>query len=190
MPDVIEVLTRDHREVEEMFQTIEALQARATLGESLIDERRDITDKVIIELVRHAVAEEQHLYPATREHIPGGDELADHELEEHAEAEKLMKQLDGMSPDNIEYGSLVTRLIADVRHHIQEEETQLFSQLRAHASQDELDRLGEAIESAKKLAPTRPHPAAPDRPPFNKLLAPGAALVDRIRDKLTGRGKD
>jgi hypothetical protein len=42
---------------------------------------------------------------------------------------------------------------------------------------------------AKKMAPTRPHPAAPDTPPANKLLAPGAGLVDRLRDALTGRGK-
>lgn len=41
---------------------------------------------------------------------------------------------------------------------------------------------------AKKPAPTRPHPAAPDKPPANKLLGPGAGLVDRARDMLTGRG--
>jgi hypothetical protein len=37
------------------------------------------------------------------------------------------------------------------------------------------------------MAPTHPHPSAPDKPPANKLLAPGAALVDRMRDALTGR---
>ena len=42
----------------------------------------------------------------------------------------------------------------------------------------------------KAIAPTRPHPSAPDTPPLNKILAPGAGLVDRIRDKITGRGKE
>lgn len=42
---------------------------------------------------------------------------------------------------------------------------------------------------AKKMAPTRPHPSAPDTPPGNKLLGPGVGLVDRARDLLTGRGK-
>jgi hypothetical protein len=47
----------------------------------------------------------------------------------------------------------------------------------------------EKIRRAKAMAPTRPHPAAPNTPPANKLLAPGAGLVDRARDFVTGRGK-
>jgi hypothetical protein len=43
------------------------------------------------------------------------------------------------------------------------------------------------VEELMKRAPTRPHPSAPDHPPFNKLLAPGAGLVDRVRDTLSGR---
>ncbi|MER5550505.1 hypothetical protein ABT001_02260 [Streptomyces sp. NPDC002793] len=52
-----------------------------------------------------------------------------------------------------------------------------------------LDALGDKIRTAKKTAPTRPHPSAPDTPPGNRLLGPGAGLVDRARDLLTGRGK-
>jgi hypothetical protein len=37
------------------------------------------------------------------------------------------------------------------------------------------------------MAPTRPHPFAPDKPPMNKILTAGAGLVDRMRDALTGR---
>ncbi|MFC7818964.1 hemerythrin domain-containing protein, partial [Streptomyces sp. NPDC057367] len=55
---------------------------------------------------------------------------------------------------------------------------------------DELMKLGDKVRQAKKTAPTRPHPSAPDTPPANKLLAPGAGMVDRVRDALTGRGKD
>ncbi|MBB1246923.1 hemerythrin domain-containing protein, partial [Streptomyces durbertensis] len=36
---------------------------------------------------------------------------------------------------------------------------------------------------------TRPHPGMPDKPPANRLLAPGAGLVDRARDALSGRNK-
>lgn len=45
------------------------------------------------ELVRHSVAEEQFMYPAARKHLEGGDQIADHEIEEHAEAEEVMKHL-------------------------------------------------------------------------------------------------
>jgi hypothetical protein len=40
------------------------------------------------------------------------------------------------------------------------------------------------------MAPTHPHAAAPDKPPFNVMLGPGAALVDRVRDWLSGRRQD
>jgi hypothetical protein len=50
-------------------------------------------------------------------------------------------------------------------------------------------KLGDQVRRAKKTAPTPPHPSAPDTPPTNKLLAPGAGMVDCLRDALTGRGK-
>lgn len=42
---------------------------------------------------------------------------------------------------------------------------------------------------AERIAPTHPHPAAPDKPPANKILAPGAGLTDRVRDALAGRNR-
>ena len=42
-------------------------------------------------------------------------------------------------------------------------------------------------KTAKKLAPTRPHPNSPNNEVFHKLVGPGVGLMDRVRDKLTGR---
>ena len=53
-----------------------------------------------------------------------------------------------------------------------------------------LNGLGDKVRRAKKLASTRPHPAAPTKPPANRILAPGLGLVDRMRDALSGRGKE
>ncbi|MGW5687970.1 hemerythrin domain-containing protein [Nonomuraea sp. NPDC003754] len=78
--DVIAVLTHDHREVERMFTELEQL------GTADVDRRQTLTEKVIIELVRHSVAEEAYLYPAVRDLLPDGDQLADRELAEHAQA--------------------------------------------------------------------------------------------------------
>ena len=50
-----------------------------------------------------------------------------------------------------------------------------------------MQRLLKKFETAKKLAPTRPHPGAPNSEVFHKLVGPGVGLVDRLRDKLTGR---
>jgi hemerythrin superfamily protein len=182
MADVIELLEQDHREVELMFAEFE----RATDPQ----DRRAIADKIIIELVKHSEAEEQAVYPAMRKALPNGDELVEHEISEHSEAEQIMKQLDGMDPSNPEFGVLMAQLIEAIRHHVQEEEGEAFPKFRQAVDKEQLDKLAGIVEGLKRIVPTHPHPMAPDHPPFNALLGPGAGLLDRVRDMLTGRGKD
>ncbi|MEV6904324.1 hemerythrin domain-containing protein [Amycolatopsis sp. NPDC051372] len=177
--DLITVITSDHRAVEEVFAELESGTDWA--------HRKDLTDHVIAELVRHSVAEEQFVYPAAREYLENGDELADKEIREHAEAEEVMKQLEGLQPDDSQFDDLLGRLIRDVRHHIEDEENVLLPGLRAACSVEELGRLGRKVLDAKKSAPTRPHPSAPDKPPANRLLDPGVAFIDKIRDALSSR---
>ncbi|MET8942801.1 hemerythrin domain-containing protein [Streptomyces sp. NPDC004542] len=180
--NVIDELVTDHREVENLFGKIEALPSG--------DRKRKIyADQATMELVRHSVAEEAYLYPAVREHVEGGGALADKELEDHAKAEQLMKDLESREADDPEFDRLMTALMSGIRTHVSDEEQNLFPRLRAACPADALNELGDKVRQAKKTAPTRPHPAAPDKPPAHKMLAPGVGLVDRLRDALSGRGK-
>ncbi|MEV1175096.1 hemerythrin domain-containing protein [Nonomuraea sp. NPDC049784] len=181
--DVIAVLVTDHREVEEMFGELEHM-----IG-GIAEPAKTLAEKVVIELVRHSIAEEEYLYPAVREHVPGGDKLADQEIAEHAEAERTMKRLEALEPNETDFWPTVELLMSQIRQHVREEENDLFPRLRESCPPEQLTELGGKVQQAKKLAPTRPHPAAPDTPPANKLLAPGAGLVDRIRDFISGRGR-
>lgn len=178
--DLITVITTDHREVEQMFQELES-------GQGSPEHRRQLADHVITELVRHSVAEEEFMYPAARRVLDNGDELADHELQEHAEAEEVMKRLEHVPADDPRFDQLLGDLMKDIRHHIKDEEEDLLPKLRAACSEEDLRDLGEKVVKAKKMAPTRPHPAAPDKPPANRILDPGAGLIDRMRDALSGR---
>lgn len=72
-------------------------------------------------------------------------------------------------------------------HHAKDEEEDQFPKLRAHLPQEQLEELGEKVEQAKKVAPTRPHPSAPHSELFHKTVGVGVGMVDRLRDKLTGR---
>ncbi len=180
--NVIDELVTDHREVEEIFGRIEGLPP----GDK---DRKVYADQATRELVRHSVAEEEYLYPAVREHVAGGGALADKEIDDHSRAEQIMKDLEGYEADDPEFDRLIGTLMTEIRSHVADEEENLFPKLRAACSPDALDELGDKVRQAKKTAPTRPHPSAPDKPPANKLLAPGAGMVDRIRDALTGRGK-
>ncbi|MDQ0380084.1 hemerythrin domain-containing protein [Amycolatopsis thermophila] len=179
-PDLISVIISDHRHVERVFTELES-------GTGTPEHRRNLADHVIAELVRHSVAEEQYMYPAARKYLENGDELADHELEEHAEAEEVMKQLENIPATEPRFDELLRQLMDDIRHHIEDEEKDLLPKLQSACSPEELLDLGDKVERAKKMAPTRPHPSAPDRPPMNLILDPGAGLIDKIRDGLSKR---
>jgi len=176
---VIEVLVQDHREVDQLFE-----QARAAASGEM---RRELADQIIAELVRHSVAEEQFLYPAVREHLSDGDERADHEISEHQEAEELMKEIEKLDAGDPELAAKLQKLEQEIKHHVAEEEGEVFPALQAKLGAHALVELADLVTAAKEKAPTRPHPASPNTPPLNKVLAPGAGLVDRLRDKLSGR---
>ncbi|MEU0185231.1 hemerythrin domain-containing protein [Streptomyces sp. NBC_00510] len=180
--NVIAELLADHREVEEIFDRMQSMST----GDPAL---RELVDEVTIELVRHSVAEEQYLYPAVREHVEGGDRIADKEIADHARIEELLKELEQLPPNDGRFHPLLMRLMDEVTAHVQDEEGTLFPGLSSACSPEALDDLGDKVRRAKSLAPTRPHPAAPHTPPANKLLAPGAGLVDRARDFVSGRGR-
>ncbi|TCC45761.1 hemerythrin domain-containing protein [Kribbella capetownensis] len=177
--DVIDVLTADHREVQELANQISATAST--------DERRELTDQLIAELVRHSVAEEMYVYPAMRDHLPDGEKAVEHDTEEHKELETLMKQLEGADAATTAFEDTLRNLQEVLVDHVQDEETEQFPQLRTSIPAAKLIELKEKVETAKRLAPTRPHPAAPNAELFHKLVGPGVGLVDRLRDKLTGR---
>src|SRR3712207_4341781 len=177
--DVIDILTSDHRDVTALIGEIR------TITDPMI--RRDLTDTAISELVRHAVAEEMYVYPAIKKHLPDGDKAVEHDIEEHKELEKTMKQLEGAEVSSPEFEQALDKLSALLADHVQDEETEQFPALRRHIPQEELTELAAKVETAKKLAPTRPHPGAPNNEVFHKLVGPGVGLVDRLRDKLSGR---
>lgn len=177
--DVLDVLVTDHREATELIELI-----RATADP---EERRDLADSLIAELVRHSVAEEMYVYPVMRESVPDGDEAVEHDVSEHKELEALMKQLEGEDASTPAFLETLDQIAAALRDHVADEEDEQFPKLRRHVPEAKLMELKEKVEVAKKVAPTRPHPAAPNTELFHKLVGPGVGLVDRLRDRLTGR---
>ncbi|HIV56515.1 MAG TPA: hemerythrin domain-containing protein [Candidatus Stackebrandtia faecavium] len=178
--DLVQVIIDDHRAVETVFKELEEHTDEP-------QRRRDLVDHVITELVKHSVAEEQYMYPAAREHIPNGDKLTEHEIQEHAEAERVMKDLERLEVTDPAFDEKLGTLMADIRHHVEDEEDELLPLLQEHCSDEQLQELGAHVLRAKKVAPTRPHPSAPDTPPANMIIDPGAGLVDRIRDRISER---
>jgi len=184
--DVIEVLEHDHREVEEMFKELESL--RGASSEEDKKRRKELTEDVTIELVRHSVAEEVLVYPMVEDKV--SKEEAEHAREEHAEAEETLQKLEKLDADDPKFDDELTELMQEIRHHIEDEEGEMFAHMRETIDQDELRKLGERVEAFKKVAPTRPHPNVPNEPLPRTAAGPAASLFDRMRDLATGRGSD
>jgi len=178
--DVVDVLTADHREVEGLIAQIR--------GATTPEERRDLADAMIAELVRHSVAEEMHVYPAMRKHLPDGDAAVEHDIDEHKEIESTLKELEEADAAGDDFMRFIGQLEETLSDHVDDEESEQFPRLREAVPRSELVEIAEKVEKAKQAAPTRPHPSAPNAELFHKTVGPGVGLVDRLRDKLTGRG--
>ena len=176
--DVVDILTTDHHEVMELVGQIPGADPK---------QRRDMAETVIAELMRHSVAEEMYVYPAMREHLPDGESSVQHDIDEHQQLVEVMKELEDVDAADPRFLETLGRLERVLRDHVSDEERDQFPELRARLSREQLVEIGKKVAAAKKAAPTRPHPSAPHSALFHKTLGPGVGLVDRLRDKLTGR---
>ena len=182
--DVIEILEHDHREVEDMFRELESL--RGATSDEQLKRRKDLADQVTIELVRHSVAEEVLVYPKVEKQV--SEEEVEHARKEHAEAEETLKRMEKLDADDPGFDDELATLMGEIRHHIEDEEGEMFAHMRKVMDPDELRTLGSRVEAFKKVAPTRPHPHVPNTPLPRVAAGPAASIFDRMRDLATGRG--
>lgn len=178
--DIIELIVQDHRHFQRIFAELES-------GAHSAEHRRQLVDHLIADVTRHSVAEEQLLYPAARDQLPDGDEVADHEIAEHQKVEEAMKRLEGLLPQEPAFEREVRTVIDGLRHHLEEEESDLLPKIRSASTPQDLAKLGQMFLAAKDGAPTRPHPSTPDTPPANLVIGAGAGIIDKVRDALSGR---
>ena len=184
------MLTDDHRQVEELFVRFEKT------GDGAHKRRQDLVQRITEALSVHASIEEEIFYPAARRFVAdAGDDVLE-ALEEHHLVKLTLAELETMDPGHERYGAKVTVLIENVRHHVEEEEGQLFPAIRKTLDTAQLREIGDELVAAKRTAPTRPHPEAPDTPPGNivaqVLTAPfdaaanlNKAAARRVRDIVT-----
>jgi hypothetical protein len=165
---VVDVLTEQHRELIALFHPDQPAPPHK------------VAQVVVATLSRHLSGEEQYLYPAVRAVVPGGDELADKELAEDHDLLVLLRRLDRGEP-------VAAEVERAVRRHVEADAARLLPVLREVVPIEDLIRVGNRLETAEEAAPTRPHPATPSKPPWNKVVDPVVAVADKVRDTVTGR---
>ena len=136
--DAISLLEADHREVDGLFDAFEAASEDA--------EKKALADKICLALKVHTQIEEELFYPPAREKTGDGD-LIDEALVEHTGAKTLIAQIEAMRPGQPLYDAKVKVLGEQVRHHVQEEETELFPEVRE--TKIDLEALGAKLAARK-----------------------------------------
>jgi hemerythrin-like domain-containing protein len=173
--DGIALLREDHRAVKKLFKEFSATGDRAHAA------RRRLADRIITELSIHAGIEENVLYPRARVALPKAEDDVLEALEEHHIVKITCAELEKMPPSDERFAAKMQVLIENVRHHISEEEEELFPKLRKAFTRDELIVMGEDMRAARRVVPPRPHPNAPDEPPGNIAAAAVSTPVDAAR---------
>jgi hemerythrin superfamily protein len=179
-PDALAILKSDHATVKDLFRRYKGL------GDGAQKSKAQTMERIVKELSVHASVEEQVFYPDVKRRVPGSTRLVDHGLDEHQELKETLVRLQRMSPDSPEFDTAMRKVIADVTDHVKEEESELFPKVRKAMSKQELVDMANLMRTAKRAAPTRPHPLAPSTPPGNIIVGAAAAVVDKARDALSG----
>ena len=151
----VEVLKKDHDEVEKLFDQFEDAK-----DESNSELKAQIVAAVCKALTIHARIEEEIFYPAMRGAEDAHD-LVDEAAVEHQTLKSLVAELEAASPDEDLYDAKVKVLSEYVKHHVKEEEGELFP--LARKADLDLEALGRELLARKEALTAEPDAPAPAR---------------------------
>ncbi|MCW2538358.1 MAG: Hemerythrin cation binding domain protein [Frankiales bacterium] len=184
---VFDVLNSDHRAIAEQ------LTARPVAADSEPDGTGEAGDaareQLVMDLVRHFVAEEQYLYPTVRDRIPDGSAIADEAFRSHRDCEAELRVLERQDASESEIAAVLASVAAQFDVHVRKQQN-LFTQLKAALSSAEAIELGEQVLGSEQVAPTRPRTLASESAGLNKAESLVEGFIDRVRDAYSHRGVD
>jgi hypothetical protein len=160
--DAIELLKRQHREVEAFFHEYRMLGSESPKSKEAIFEM--IADALAL----HAEIEEKIFYPAAR--FRKTEKMLKHSVEEHLTVKKQLAAIMDLDAADAAYDQKVSELERDVQHHVQEEETELFRLVRTQLGRIRLEQLGTEMEAMARQTeaegePREAIPAEAEQPP-------------------------
>jgi iron-sulfur cluster repair protein YtfE (RIC family) len=136
--DALTLLMQDHENVRAMFRKYD----RLTEASARAEERDALAALICAELTIHTQIEEEIFYPAIRRALKDKD-LIDEALVEHSSAKELISQLADMDAKDELFDAKVKVLGEQIDHHVEEEESEMFPQIRK--SDVDLEGLGAAL---------------------------------------------
>jgi hemerythrin superfamily protein len=124
-PDAIAILKADHEAVEDLFDAFEKTD------DGDLDAKGTLVRRACELLSVHAIIEEEILYPAARKKLPDEEKTdVDEALVEHFLVKTLIEKFESLRPGEEGFDATFQVLTENVRHHVEEEEGELFPELR------------------------------------------------------------
>jgi hemerythrin superfamily protein len=139
--DAIALLKEDHKNVKQLFRDYEGL------GDRAMQRRQGLYKKISTELEIHTMIEEEIFYPAAREVT---DEMVAEAMEEHQIVKRLLQELEGMDPSDERFDAKMTVVIENVEHHADEEEQEMFPEVKKKIDTAQLSQLGAKMMERKQ----------------------------------------
>lgn len=138
--DILDLIRKDHRQVETLFKEIE----NTNNNQELYDRFNELYKEINL----HAKVEEQTFYPAIRE---SGDhnQLVSEAQKEHDKAKELLEEIASLSPASIEFEQKIRQLKEAIQHHVQEEEKEVFPLVSECMNAEEREQLGREFTTSK-----------------------------------------
>jgi hemerythrin-like domain-containing protein len=154
MEDVFDVLAEDHEEIRQVLAELEKGPIAATgATEDQLMLRQIMTEELVIEQSKHEEIELTCLWPAVREHVPGGERLADRAICAELEIVTLLAELDKLDVSQPSFERLLSQFTAACREHFDFEEQRLWPQLRAALPARPAADLGRKVLLARLAVP-------------------------------------
>jgi hemerythrin-like domain-containing protein len=143
--DALTLLKKDHDEVKKMLKDLDATTERA------VKTRQNLFERLKFSLTVHEQMEEAVLYPALKEHAET-KEIVLEAYEEHDVVSTILGELERTPFDDETWHAKLTVMRENLEHHIEEEEDEMFGQVRRLFDKDTLETLGEQMRAIKSQA--------------------------------------
>ncbi|KIM93480.1 hypothetical protein OIDMADRAFT_21522 [Oidiodendron maius Zn] len=175
MSRITDVIRKDHRELEQYYNKIIDAQDD--------DEATRWQNQFTWELARHSIGEELVVYPAFERKLGDrGKEMAEKDRDEHQVVKEQLKRFQGLKAGSTEFIPTIKALMADLSEHIRGEEEQDLPALDRELSAEDSESLAKSFGRTKAFVPSRSHPSAPSKPPFETAVGLLAAPIDHLAD--------
>lgn len=127
--------------------TVEELMARFKKT-TTPRQRGQLSRRICMELQVHALMEERSFYPEVRR-VPEVAGLVKEGLEEHGKVKQLVGQIQPMEPSSERFMPMMEQLEKDVKHHVHEEEQEMFPKIKKAFEREKLLQLTKTLKQTK-----------------------------------------